>query len=253
MIKKGIDDSLLLAHKFLALLEAVRLALDVNDSAVMQDAVENGGGDCNVGKNLVPLGEGFVGGKDGGGFLITSGDELEEQIGTLDIHREITDFINDEHPVLGENLQLVGETVFKVGLFKLLNELMAVDVVGREPVLGSHQAECGSQVGFAYTRWAEKYHVFSVLQKAHGSEFIDLALVDGGLKGKVKVVQGFLDGEAGHLYLLFVGTFAFGFGLFGKDMIKNLHNVEFVSNSPFQVVAPKGRLRTPGFPACSSS
>ena len=103
-------------------------------------------------------------------------------------------------------------------------------------MLGSHQAECGSQEGFAYTRRAEKDHIFSVLQKAHGSEFIDLALVDGGLKGKVKVVQGFLDGEAGQLYLLFVGAFAFGFGLFGKDMIKNLHNIEFVCNSPFQVV-----------------
>ncbi len=84
MLKKGIDDLLFLAHKFLALLEAVRLALDVNDGAVVQDTVENGGGNSNVGENLVPLGEGFVGSKDGGGFLITSGDELEEQIGALD-------------------------------------------------------------------------------------------------------------------------------------------------------------------------
>lgn len=118
----------------------------------------------------------------------------------------------------------------------MLNELMAVDVVCRESVLSSHQAERGSQVGFAYTRRAEKDHIFSALQKAHGSEFNNLALVDGGLKGKVKVVQGFLDGEAGHLYLLFIGAFAFEFGLFGKYIIKNLHNVEFVSNSPFQVV-----------------
>ena len=130
---------------------------------------------------------------------------------------------------------------------------MAVDVVCRESVLSSHQAERGSQVGFAYTRRVEKDHIFSALQKAHGSEFNNLALVDGGLKGKVKVVQGFLDGEAGHLYLLFIGAFAFEFGLFGKYIIKNLHNVEFVCNSPFQVVAPKGRLRTPGFPVCSSS
>ena len=55
---------------------------------------------------------------------------------------------------------------------------------------------------------------------------IIVPLVDGGLKGKVKVVQGLLYGEARHLYLLFVGAFAFRFGLFGKDMIKNLHNVE---------------------------
>ncbi len=83
MIKKDIDDLLLLAHKLLALFEPVGLALDVNNGAVVQDAVENGGGDGNVGKNLVPLGEGFVEGKDSGGFLVLSGNELEEQISSL--------------------------------------------------------------------------------------------------------------------------------------------------------------------------
>ncbi len=52
MIKKGIDDPLLLAHKFLALFEPVGFALDVHDGAVVQDAVENGGGNGNVGKTL---------------------------------------------------------------------------------------------------------------------------------------------------------------------------------------------------------
>ena len=140
-----------------------------------------------------------------------------------------------------------------MGFFELFNELVAVDVISRESVLRSHQTESGRQVGLAHAGRAEKDDIFSVPQKAHGSEFINLALVDGGLKGKVKVVQGLLDGESGHLDLLFVGAFAFGFGLFSKDVIENLHNVEFVCNSPFQVVAPKGRLRTPGFPVCSSS
>ena len=74
-------------------------------------------------------------------------------------------------------------------------------------------------MGLSHTGWSEKDHIFSVLQKAHGSQFIDLALVDGGLKGKIKVVQGLLDGEAGHLYLLFVGAFALGFRLFCKNMV----------------------------------
>jgi len=84
LLKKGIDDLLLLAHKFLALFEPVGFALAVNDGTVGQDAVENGGGDGDVGKNLVPLGEGFVGGKDGRGFLIASGDQLEEQVSALE-------------------------------------------------------------------------------------------------------------------------------------------------------------------------
>ena len=119
---------LLLAHKFLAFFQAVRLALDVDNGAVMQDTVQDGGGDGDVGKDLVPLGESLVGGKNGGRFLIPSGNELEEQVCTLYIHREIADFIDDEHPVLGQNLELVRQTVPKMSLFQLLNKLVAVDV-----------------------------------------------------------------------------------------------------------------------------
>ena len=53
--EKSVDDLLFLAHKFLALLQAVRLALDVNDSAVMQDTIQDCGGDRDIGEDLIPL------------------------------------------------------------------------------------------------------------------------------------------------------------------------------------------------------
>ena len=145
LLKKSVHDLLFLAHKFLALLQAVRLALDVNDSAVMQYTIQDGGGDGDAGKDLVPLGESLVGGKNGGRFLIPSGNELEEQVCTLDVHGEVADFVNDEHPVLGQNLELIRQTVLKVGLLELFNELVAVDVVGGEPVLCCYQAQGGGQ------------------------------------------------------------------------------------------------------------
>ena len=107
---------LFLAHKFFALLQAVRLALDVDHGAVVQNAIQDGGGNGDVCKDLVPLGEGLVRGKNGGCFLIPSGNELEEQVCTLDVHREIADLVNDEHPVLGQNLELIRQAVLKVGL-----------------------------------------------------------------------------------------------------------------------------------------
>ena len=61
LLKKGVDNLLFFTHKFLAFLKAIRFALDVNDSAVMQDTVEDGGGNGNVGKDLVPLREGLIG------------------------------------------------------------------------------------------------------------------------------------------------------------------------------------------------
>ena len=125
----------------------------------------------------------FVGGKDGRGLFIASGNELEEKVGSLDIHRKVADLVNDEHPVLGQDFELVGQTILKVSFFELLNELVAVDVVGGEPVLSSHQTKGGSQVGLSNTGRAKEDDIFSVLQEAHGSQFIDLALVDGGPPG----------------------------------------------------------------------
>ena len=108
---------LFLTHKFFTFFEPIGLALDVNHSTVMQDTIQDGGGNRDIGKDPIPLGEGLVGGKDGGRFLIPSGNELEEQVCALDIHRKIADFVNDEHPVLGQNLELIRQAVLKMSLF----------------------------------------------------------------------------------------------------------------------------------------
>ena len=60
LLKKSVHDLLFLAHKFLSFLETVRLALDVNHGAVMQDTVQDSGGNGDVGKDFVPLGESLI-------------------------------------------------------------------------------------------------------------------------------------------------------------------------------------------------
>ena len=140
MLKKSVHDLLFLAHKFFSFFETVRLAFDVNNGAVMEDTVQDSGGDGDVGKDLVPLGEGLIGSEDSGGLLIASGNQLEEEIRSLNVHREIADFINNEHSVLGKDFQSVRQTVLKMGLFELLNELVAVDIVSGEAVLSGDEA-----------------------------------------------------------------------------------------------------------------
>ena len=144
MLKKSINDLLFLAHKFLAFFQAIGLALDVDHRTVMQDTVQDGGGNGDVSEDLSPLGEGLVGSKDGGGLLITPGDELEEQVRTLNVHGKIADFINDEHLIPGQDFEFVRQAVFEMGLFQLLDELVAIDIVGGKPVLRGHKAKGGS-------------------------------------------------------------------------------------------------------------
>ena len=67
LLEQDIGNVLFLLHVFLAFFEPVALAFDVNDRCVVQNTVKDRWGDGDVGENLVPLGEGFVGGEDGGG------------------------------------------------------------------------------------------------------------------------------------------------------------------------------------------
>ena len=53
-------------------------------------------------------------------------------------------------------VQFVRQTVLKMGLLELLDELVAVDVVGRETVLCCHQAQSGGQMGLAHAGRAEE-------------------------------------------------------------------------------------------------
>ena len=128
-MEKSVNNLLFLAHKFLAFFQPVGLTFDVDDGAVMQDTIQDGGGNGDIGKNLVPLGESLIRGKYGGGFLIPSGNQLKEQIGSLNIHGKIANLVNYEHFVLGKDFEFVRQTVLKMGFLELLNDLGAIDVV----------------------------------------------------------------------------------------------------------------------------
>lgn len=118
--KQGVDNVLLLFHIFFTLFQPITLALNVDDGAVMKHTIKDGRGNCHIGKNLVPLREGLVGGKDGGHLLVAPCDELKEQVSPLNIHWQIADLIDDEQFVFAEDFQLVGQAVFKMSLFELL-------------------------------------------------------------------------------------------------------------------------------------
>lgn len=141
LLEEGIDNVLFLIHVFLSFFEPVALAFDIDDSTVLQNTGKDSRGDGDIGEDLVPLGKGLVGGKDCGGILVSSGDALKEQVLPLNIHREIADFINDEHFVFARNFELVRQTVFIIGLLELLNQGVAVDVISGESMLGGNQPQ----------------------------------------------------------------------------------------------------------------
>lgn len=64
-----------------SLSEAVAVAFDAQDRRVMQESIEDSGGDGVVAEEFGPLTDGFVGGADGARALLAVGDDLEEVVG----------------------------------------------------------------------------------------------------------------------------------------------------------------------------
>jgi hypothetical protein len=60
--------------------EAVAGALDVDDDGVMEEPVEQRGGDDGVTEDLAPLGEASVGGEDHRALFVSGVHQLEEQV-----------------------------------------------------------------------------------------------------------------------------------------------------------------------------
>ena len=74
---------------------------------VMQQAVQDGGGDDAVAEDLAPAAEALVAGEDHGPALVAPADELEEQVGPGPVDRQVADLVDDEQPGHGVELELV--------------------------------------------------------------------------------------------------------------------------------------------------
>ena len=61
--------------------QAVAGPLDLDDDGVVQEAIEERGGDDGIAEDLAPFGEAAVRGQDHGAFLVAGVDELEEEVG----------------------------------------------------------------------------------------------------------------------------------------------------------------------------
>ena len=81
---------------FVAVFHAVAGAFEDDGLAVVEEAVEDGGGDGGVAvEDAGPLLVGFVGGQDDGAAFVAGADHLEERVGSVlvDGDGETADFI----------------------------------------------------------------------------------------------------------------------------------------------------------------
>ena len=105
MLQSGLEEQARLTF----LLQPVAVALDEEGVAVVQESVENGGGEDIVAEDLAPLGDELIGGDEHAALLVTPSDELEEEVGAALLEGQISELVEDEQLGLRVEVELVLE------------------------------------------------------------------------------------------------------------------------------------------------
>jgi len=100
----------------LALLEAVAVAVHLEDVDVVGEPVEQSAGQALGGEHAGPLVEGQIAGDDGGTALVALAEDLEQQLGAARRQGDVTQLVDDQELVAGELALEAEETLLIPGL-----------------------------------------------------------------------------------------------------------------------------------------
>ena len=82
---------------------------------MMQEAVEQRGGDDGIAEDVSPLGEAAVRGEDHGALFVASIDELEEEIAAAGNDREVADLVDNEQGEAAEVSDSLAQSALSFG------------------------------------------------------------------------------------------------------------------------------------------
>lgn len=88
---------------------AVGVAVDSDDLGVMDEAVDECGGDDVVGEDFAPTAEWHVRGDQNRALFVATGNELEEQVGGVGVEWEVADLVDDDQSVAAEPFEFGGQ------------------------------------------------------------------------------------------------------------------------------------------------
>ena len=146
------DESLgadVLGDELGVLTQAVAGALDLDDHGVVQEPIEERGGNHRVAEDLAPLGKAPIGGEDHGAPLVASVDQLEEQAAAIGDDRQVADLVDDQERGTAEEADLVAQPALALGLGECGDEVGERDEVDAAPGLDRLDPEGDRKVALA--------------------------------------------------------------------------------------------------------
>ena len=124
-------------------------SLGAEHVAVVQQSVEDGGGQDVVGEHAAPLGESFVAGQDDAAAFVAAADQLEHHVRRGPVQRQVANLVQDEDDGAEVGLEFLGEPAGGLGDAQLADGLIQAGEVDRVAGRAGRDGQGDGEVG----RW----------------------------------------------------------------------------------------------------
>ncbi len=181
-----------------AVFHAEAFGFDEDGFGVVEEAVEDGGGDGGVSvENGGPVFERFVGGEDDGAALVAGADDLEEEVGAALVDGEVADFIQNEQFGSVVAVEFGFEIAFELGGAEGVDDVDSIcEKDGMASLTGSVTKGAG-QMRLPGPHEPQEDDVGFVLDELKAKKVLDLESVDFLGPVPSESVERFDDGKAG--------------------------------------------------------
>ena len=181
------------------LAEAIAGALDLDHDGMVQQAVEQCGGDDGIAEHLAPFGKAAVGGEDHAAALVAGVDQLKEQVATARDDREIADLIDQQDGKAAVEPDALLQLALALGLGEGGDDVGQGGEIDAVACLDRLNAEGDGEVRLAGAGRAEEMHGFAAADEVELGQGEDTVAVERGLEGEVEPRQGLRRGQPGDL------------------------------------------------------
>lgn len=144
---------------------------------MVDDAVDNRGGEFVAGEDSAPFAEFEVGGEDDAAAFVGTGDDLVEQARAVDVEGNVAEFIEDNQVGAAQVLEDLVEAAGAFGLAQLQDEFGGLAEAHGPAFLDGLDAQGGGQMGLAAAGPAVEDEVLGPVDEFQASELSDVVAV----------------------------------------------------------------------------
>ena len=160
--------------------------MESDDAAVVDDAVDDGGGHVAVAEHVAPSAELEVRGEDDASPFVAVGDDLEQEPGAVDVDGQVAEFVDDEQVGLADGLEFLVEPVLGFGLAQPHDQAGGGEEPDRYAPPAGEGADGDGEVGLAASHVPVEHEVLGSVDELEGRELF--ASPVGGKRGHAPVV-----------------------------------------------------------------